>query len=65
MWFPGLEGCIGIVSLLGTHEQDFVDFCVLGSDFVDFEICGRLRWGGYAPPDSPLSLGGFAPQTPP
>ena len=39
-WFPGLEGCIGMVSWLGKDEQDFGDFGVLGEDFGDFGVSG-------------------------
>ena len=43
-----------MVSWLGTNGHDFGDFDELEFDFIDFEIWGCLRWGGYAPPDPPL-----------
>ena len=46
MWFPGLEGCIGMVSWLGKHEQDLNEFNDLGSiwdgDFYDFGDLGSI-----------------------
>ena len=46
MWFPGLEGCIGMVSWLGKDQQDFCDFGALASiwvvNLVDFGDLARI-----------------------
>ena len=43
MWFPGLEGCIGMVSWLGKDEQDFGDFGCLGKSLVVISMISVIR----------------------
>ena len=47
MWFPSLEGCIGMVSGLGKDERGFDDFDVWGRSLVISVFRGKILvfWG--------------------
>ena len=42
MWFPGLEGCIGMVSWLGKDYQDFGDLDDLGLIWVEMLLISMI-----------------------